>query len=228
MPSSAGARCRSQAESAADELSGRGIQASVLDLRWLAPLDDEAIAEAVSTGGGRVLVVHEANLTGGFGAEVAARIGERFFSLPQGSDQTPRDPGRPHTVRACVAGSADPRSERHRRGSARAGRNVRSPQPSDGPIHATRRWHAPSVKPPSVEAISRPASFPCVSRSRRCRQKPALPLTPNRYPWGSPSRPRRGTQTITGFRAKSGTIPLGRANTRANTVARPIVLAVSA
>ena len=70
-----------QAERAADELSGQGIQASVLDLRWLAPLDDEAIAEAVSTGGGRVLVVHEANLTGGFGAEVAARIGERFFSV---------------------------------------------------------------------------------------------------------------------------------------------------
>jgi 2-oxoisovalerate dehydrogenase E1 component len=70
-----------EAERAADELRGEGIEATILDLRWLAPLDDEAIAEAVSTGGGRVLIVHEANLTGAFGAEVSARIGERLFSL---------------------------------------------------------------------------------------------------------------------------------------------------
>ena len=48
----------------------------MLDLRWLAPLDDAAIAAAVERTG-RVLVAHEANVTGGFGAEVAARIGER-------------------------------------------------------------------------------------------------------------------------------------------------------
>jgi 2-oxoisovalerate dehydrogenase E1 component len=66
-------------EEAADRLAASGIAATVLDLRWLSPLDDEAIAEAVIEGGGRVLVVHEANLTGGFGAEVAARVGERFF-----------------------------------------------------------------------------------------------------------------------------------------------------
>ena len=69
-----------QAERAADELSAEGIEATVLDLRWLAPLDNEALAEAMAAGGGRVLVVHEANLTGGFGAEVASRIGEQFFS----------------------------------------------------------------------------------------------------------------------------------------------------
>jgi 2-oxoisovalerate dehydrogenase E1 component len=66
-------------EEAAERLAASGIAATVLDLRWLSPLDDEAIAEAVTEGGGRVLVVHEANMTGGFGAEVAARIGERFF-----------------------------------------------------------------------------------------------------------------------------------------------------
>jgi 2-oxoisovalerate dehydrogenase E1 component len=68
-----------KAEEAADRLAAEGVAASVLDLRWLSPLDEEAIAEAVTEGGGRVLVVHEANLTGGFGAEIAARIGERFF-----------------------------------------------------------------------------------------------------------------------------------------------------
>jgi 2-oxoisovalerate dehydrogenase E1 component len=67
------------AEEAADALAGRGIEATVVDLRWLAPLDDEAIATAVARTN-RVLVAHEANVTGGFGAEIAARIGERHFS----------------------------------------------------------------------------------------------------------------------------------------------------
>jgi pyruvate/2-oxoglutarate/acetoin dehydrogenase E1 component len=66
------------AEEAADALAARGINATVVDLRWLAPLDDEAIAAAVARTN-RVLVAHEANVTGGFGAEIAARIGERHF-----------------------------------------------------------------------------------------------------------------------------------------------------
>ncbi|MGV9802101.1 alpha-ketoacid dehydrogenase subunit alpha/beta [Mycobacterium sp. NPDC003449] len=68
-----------EAVTAAEELASAGIQAAVLDLRWLRPLDDEAIAEVVLTCGGRVIVVHEANLTGGFGAEIAAHITERHF-----------------------------------------------------------------------------------------------------------------------------------------------------
>ncbi len=66
------------AEEAASALAERGIEATVVDLRWLSPLDDEAIAAAVSRAN-RVLVAHEANVTGGFGAEIAARIGERHF-----------------------------------------------------------------------------------------------------------------------------------------------------
>ena len=69
----------SKAEEAADILAAEGISASVLDLRWLSPLDEPSIAEAVVSGGGRVLVAHEANKTGGFGAEIAARIAERYF-----------------------------------------------------------------------------------------------------------------------------------------------------
>jgi 2-oxoisovalerate dehydrogenase E1 component len=65
---------------AAEQLARAGIEASVLDLRWLRPLDDESIATAVSNSGGRVIVVHEATLSGGFGAEVSARITERHFS----------------------------------------------------------------------------------------------------------------------------------------------------
>jgi 2-oxoisovalerate dehydrogenase E1 component len=68
-----------KAEEAAELLAMEGIAASVLDLRWLSPLDEQAITETVVSAGGRVLVVHEANKTGGFGAEVAARIAERLF-----------------------------------------------------------------------------------------------------------------------------------------------------
>jgi 2-oxoisovalerate dehydrogenase E1 component len=64
---------------AADCLAESGQSASVLDLRWLRPLDDAAIDAVVRDAGGRVIVAHEANLTGGFGAEIAARINERHF-----------------------------------------------------------------------------------------------------------------------------------------------------
>jgi 2-oxoisovalerate dehydrogenase E1 component len=64
---------------AADELSQQGVEAQVVDLRWLSPLDDETIEQVVRAGSGNVVVVHEANVTGGFGAEVAARIQERHF-----------------------------------------------------------------------------------------------------------------------------------------------------
>src|SRR3546814_1292351 len=62
----------------------RSLNVAVLDLRWLSPIDDAAIAAIVARTG-RVLVVHEASQTGGFGAEIAARISERndaFLSAP--------------------------------------------------------------------------------------------------------------------------------------------------
>src|SRR5690606_4214533 len=57
------------AVAAADTLAAHGHEAAVLDLRWLCPLDDDAITAAVASCG-RVLIVHEANVTGGFGAEI--------------------------------------------------------------------------------------------------------------------------------------------------------------
>jgi 2-oxoisovalerate dehydrogenase E1 component beta subunit len=50
----------------------------VVDLRTLVPLDLDTIAEAVRRTG-RAVVVHEAPLTAGFGAEVVARIVEDAF-----------------------------------------------------------------------------------------------------------------------------------------------------
>ena len=66
------------AKEAAEQLAAENISAAVLDLRWLSPLDTSAIDALVSSCGGRVMIVHEANVTGGFGAEVAAGICERL------------------------------------------------------------------------------------------------------------------------------------------------------
>jgi len=58
-----------------------GVDAELIDLRTLIPLDIEAIEESVKKTG-RCVVVHEATRTNGFGAELAALIQERcFYSL---------------------------------------------------------------------------------------------------------------------------------------------------
>ena len=54
------------------------LSLTILDLRSLAPLDYDAIAEAVASTG-KVLVLHEDNLTGGIGADIAAWIAEHCF-----------------------------------------------------------------------------------------------------------------------------------------------------
>ena len=63
---------------AAERLAAEGVEAEVLDLRSLKPLDWEAIASSVRRTH-RALIVHEACRTGGVGAELAARIGEELF-----------------------------------------------------------------------------------------------------------------------------------------------------
>ena len=66
---------------AADELSERGIEATVVDLRSLVPFDIDTLTAAVSHTG-RAVIVQEAPLTGGFGAEIAATIqASCFYSL---------------------------------------------------------------------------------------------------------------------------------------------------
>lgn len=69
------------AEKAATLAADEGYSVGVLDLRSLVPLDTDALREAVARCG-RAVVVHEASLTGGFGAEVVATIQqEAFWSL---------------------------------------------------------------------------------------------------------------------------------------------------
>jgi acetoin:2,6-dichlorophenolindophenol oxidoreductase subunit beta len=63
---------------AANQLAGEGIEAEIIDIRTLKPLDFEMIGESVKKTY-HALVLHEACVTGGFGAEIAARIGEELF-----------------------------------------------------------------------------------------------------------------------------------------------------
>jgi pyruvate dehydrogenase E1 component beta subunit len=67
-----------QALIAAEELEARGISAEVIDMRCLMPLDMETLLDSVRKTN-RVLIVEEDNLSGGWGAEVAARLGETSF-----------------------------------------------------------------------------------------------------------------------------------------------------
>ena len=63
------------AETAANE---RDIDAEIIDLRTLVPLDVDTIVESVVKTG-RCLVLHEATVTSGFGAELSATVQERCF-----------------------------------------------------------------------------------------------------------------------------------------------------
>jgi 2-oxoisovalerate dehydrogenase E1 component len=65
---------------AAKALAEEGIQAEILDLRSLNPYDWELISASVKKTN-RVLVAHEDNLSWGFGAEIAARIGDELFDF---------------------------------------------------------------------------------------------------------------------------------------------------
>src|SRR5207248_2744194 len=70
--------CVAVAEQAAELAAADGISCQVLDLRTLVPMDAEGLGEALA-GTGRAIVVHEAPLTAGFGAEVVASIVEQAF-----------------------------------------------------------------------------------------------------------------------------------------------------
>ena len=65
-----------QALEAAEQLAQQGIEAEVIDLRTLEPLDMDTILESVR-GTARLLVVHEAHTNCGLGAEIIARVAEQ-------------------------------------------------------------------------------------------------------------------------------------------------------
>ncbi|HZI64857.1 MAG TPA: transketolase C-terminal domain-containing protein, partial [Thermoanaerobaculia bacterium] len=64
---------------AAEELGQAGISAEVVDLRTLIPYDEETVAASVRKTG-RCVIVHEPQITMGFGAEIAARLSDAAFA----------------------------------------------------------------------------------------------------------------------------------------------------
>ena len=66
---------------AADILSEEGVSAEIIDVRTLVPLDADTIVASVAKTG-RAVIIHEAPLTGGYGAEIVAIVQERaLYSL---------------------------------------------------------------------------------------------------------------------------------------------------
>jgi 2-oxoisovalerate dehydrogenase E1 component beta subunit len=68
---------------AANTLDNEGTSVEVVDLRSLKPLDTDTILESVKHTG-KMLIVHEDNMTGGVGAEVAAVVAENAFDYLDG------------------------------------------------------------------------------------------------------------------------------------------------
>ncbi len=68
-----------EATAAAEKLSEEGIEAEVIDLVTLKPLDGATILNSVSRTG-RLVIVQEAPLTAGFGAEIAARVAQHALT----------------------------------------------------------------------------------------------------------------------------------------------------
>jgi pyruvate dehydrogenase E1 component beta subunit len=64
---------------AAEQLSHENIEVEVIDVATLKPLDTATILESVERTG-RLVIIHEAPITCGFGAEIAARVAARALT----------------------------------------------------------------------------------------------------------------------------------------------------
>ena len=128
---------------AADALAAEGIELEVIDVRTISPLDTATISESVRRTG-RLIVAHEANRTGGWGAEVVARVADADFHYLDAPLIAGRGEGRADPVLRRARG----RGPAADRGAGRDGQEA-------GPQLTRRRWV-------SALSVGRPAS--CVAR----------------------------------------------------------------
>lgn len=96
---------------AAESAANKGVDVEVIDLRWLQPLDMPTVLASLEKTN-RLMMVHEANRTGGFGGEIAARVAEDALNLldaPVRRVAVPdsRMPAAPHLQRALIPSADD-------------------------------------------------------------------------------------------------------------------------
>ena len=123
-----------------------GVDAEIIDLRTLLPLDLDAIEASVRKTG-RCVIVHEATLTSGFGAELSALVQETCFYHLEGAHRARRRLG--HAVSACAgmgllprSGPRRPRAARDHGGSEMAEHVIRLPDVGEGIAEAELvEWH---------------------------------------------------------------------------------------
>lgn len=65
---------------AAEQVASEGIDVEVVDIRTLLPIDMDTLLASVDKTG-KALIVYEDNLTGGYGAEIAARLADQAFTM---------------------------------------------------------------------------------------------------------------------------------------------------
>ena len=68
----------SQVQKSIESVRNTGASAEIIDIRTINPLDVDTILESIKKTN-RVLIVHEDNMTNGFGAEIAAKISDIGF-----------------------------------------------------------------------------------------------------------------------------------------------------
>ena len=68
---------------AAEPMAAEGVDVEVVDLRTLTPLDTDTVLNSVKKTG-KLAIVHEDNITGGVGAEIAAIVADRAFEYLDG------------------------------------------------------------------------------------------------------------------------------------------------
>jgi pyruvate dehydrogenase E1 component beta subunit len=99
------------AQEAAETLAGEGIEVDLIDPRWIAPFDTAMVLASVEKTG-RLVIAHQANVSGGFGAEIAARVakdGFWFLEAPIERVGVPdsRIPAAPLLQQALLPGAED-------------------------------------------------------------------------------------------------------------------------
>ena len=83
-----------RAMAAAERLAAEGIDAEVIDLRWLSPMDTDTVVESVRKTG-RCVIVQEGSPLGGWGGAVAAAVADRAIDSLDGPVRSITGPAEP-------------------------------------------------------------------------------------------------------------------------------------